>query len=338
MNDRQRADHTDVKINVKKPSDDWIANFEIKATSALPALYANGNQQVQLTVNVEPYDGRTVTPTQLNSISLYSKNTDGSYQRLAINPVTEGDWAQQTERNPVYDYFEGVTTVAHATGREGLAKNDSERAVSSKVLYVTTLASGGSTITLVAGIDYDASTTLYSDVVPYTSTAVVTAHSSKLYDDPAEFSFIRTGEPANDRWTMTYRLRPATATVKLAAGTITPNGMIRWARNEPGNTFATIVGWVQVNTTAIRHEENITKHFDETTKDILQKEVPNASASDLLIFMQADNRFPYHYDSAVGYKGPLQVQGSDKQGNPVQLGIAFEGTERTSLTLQMMMN
>ena len=114
--------------------------------------------------------------------------------------------------------------------------------------------------------------------------------------------------------------------------------MIKWARNEPGNTFATIVGWVAINTKAIQYEVNITNRFDQPARDALKKEVPSASSSELIIFMQADNKFPYHRDSAIEYKGPLQVRGSDKQGNPIELGIVFEGTERTSLTLEALKN
>jgi len=311
-----------------KEPEDWLSMFKIEVTSSASDLYNNGNQQIEVTVTAEPVRGETITDAQLRSITLYTKEPNGSYRPISPSPTTEGSWAQQTERDPRFDYYD----PGAQDGPEASTDVRRPKAELYRTFYVSSRASSGSTLTVSAGIDYSPTIRYHSDVAPYQSTVVLTARNSRVYDSPEQFTLVPNIEEVTpDRYFVTYRLQPIGAGVAFAVVNVSPNGMIRWQRNEPGNTFATIVGWVEVGTTKIRYEESITRELGASAVALLRRDVGAASANSLILFMQADNRFPYHYDTAVNYQGPLRVSGADKQGHLIRIAIRFKGDSRNEL-------
>lgn len=68
-----------------KLDNQWLTRFRLDITSSSNRLYANGRQQVEVTVTLEPRKGETLSEESLNSLSLVLIDEDGE-PRLLDHP------------------------------------------------------------------------------------------------------------------------------------------------------------------------------------------------------------------------------------------------------------
>lgn len=77
----------------------WLSTFTLAVTSGSNTLFANGRQQIEITVGVTPQDGEEVTDEQMETIRLVTLDDDGNYQELP------DELQVQAERDERFDYY-----------------------------------------------------------------------------------------------------------------------------------------------------------------------------------------------------------------------------------------
>lgn len=309
--------------------EDWLYTYEINISSSSSSLYANGHQQVELEIRLSSRSEQVITDEQYESIQLYTKSVNGTYNLLAtdLGPVTR--WAQQKSQDERFDYYPGdlrKISIKH----ENKEHRETDR---SKKLYITTNSTGGSTLTIGAGITFAPGTVYYSDETPFHSSITLTAQTPPSYDLPEDYTFVSTREDIiPGRFINLYRL--TLRHLPLVTAECTPQGMIKWERNAVGESRATHVGWVGIGQVNVRYESEIVQSFSDAFKERLYQSLPSPDSNRVVIVMQGDNGIFFDNNIATKFKGPMTVKGLDKYGNLHNLEISFSQNSREELSIQ----
>lgn len=146
-------------MNHTQQANQWLRRFRLDITSSSNRLYANGHQQVEVTITLEPRDGQTITEEQLSTLQLILIDDEGGIRDL------DGALLAHSERDPRFDYHA-------ATSVPGALVHSSARAIR-KRFHVSSTLPGGSLSTIHAGIWFDASTSFETNVAPFRSSVVI---------------------------------------------------------------------------------------------------------------------------------------------------------------------
>ncbi|MFJ9989129.1 hypothetical protein ACIQSO_00180 [Pseudomonas putida] len=145
---------------MSKKATQWLSRFRIDITSNSNRVYANGRQQLAVTVSLAPRDGETITDEQLNSICLFEINDDGQYCQL-------DNWlVAHTERDQRFNYY-------GATGGAPQGLIDSNSQTRRRTFYISSTCPGGTLRTVYAGVLQDPDTPFFTDTAPFKSSIVV---------------------------------------------------------------------------------------------------------------------------------------------------------------------
>jgi len=325
--------------NAPMPIEDWLSVFAIDVTSSVPALYANGYQQVELTLSVEARENEdgseNLTEAEYNSLCLFSKNPDGSYARIPFAGDSEASWLQTTEKDPLFDYYEAAKNSQPINTTAPSTQAPVDNTKRTKKVFVTSTASGGSTLEIFAGITYRDGTLYYTGDINGEQSVVVTAYHPRTFTAPSSFLF--THEPpeggASERYFINYKLRPRDENAEFSLGGWDQKGLIKWAENEASNTRATLVGFVSAGETKIVHPADMLKNLPQAFLNDLRRELPSQTPGALTFCMQGDNRINFHPQTEIKFRGPIEVYGFDRQGHKYITRVAYEAGSRDTLTI-----
>lgn len=155
---------------LKNPSQ-WLRRFRLDITSSSNRVYANGLQQVEITVTLEPRDGQTISPESLDSLSLVQIDEEGD-ARILDHP----DLYAHRERDTRFVYHAASGTAPSAL---------TERTANSirRVFYVTSKRPGGTLSQLYATIWKDENTYAITHVAPFVSSVVIESIAPPLVHD-----------------------------------------------------------------------------------------------------------------------------------------------------------
>ncbi|QXH55458.1 hypothetical protein [Pseudomonas maumuensis] len=138
----------------------WLSRFRVDITSNSNRIYANGRQQVEVTVTVEPRSGQTVTEEQLDSIALLEIDENGEF--LILNDLL----IARNKRNERYEAH-----AARGSNPQNLLASTS--ATRHRKFYVSSRHRGGTLSTIYAGIYMNQDTHFETNVAPFKSSAVI---------------------------------------------------------------------------------------------------------------------------------------------------------------------
>ncbi|MGG5290654.1 hypothetical protein [Pseudomonas shirazensis] len=138
----------------------WLSRFRVDITSNSNRVFANGRQQLQVTVTLAARDGKAISEAQLDSIYLFEIDQDGQYQRL------DNDLLAERERDFRFDYHA-------ASGGVVQPLPDANNRTRRRTFYVSSICPGGSLHTVYAGIQYDADAQFATDTAPFKSSVVI---------------------------------------------------------------------------------------------------------------------------------------------------------------------
>jgi len=143
------ATHNDLK---------WLTRFSVNITSNSNKVYANGCQQLEVSVSVTPKAGAELTDEQMNSIRLVIQDDDGVYQELS------GELSASTERDIRFEYYGASGTAPSPLMDGGRAR---------RKFYVSSIRPGGSLDKIYAVIKKDQDTTYGSYTSFFNSSVTV---------------------------------------------------------------------------------------------------------------------------------------------------------------------
>jgi len=138
-----------------------LSKFELRIDSPTPNLYANGQQQISVTVVADPtaVDGEEVriSNSELNSILLVNAETHEELNQTDLAGIPEGEevWAWNLSRNDKIDYFPSNPVA--------VGEPDT-RIPREKTLYVQTRSTR--LISIAAELTRDDNRKFYSNVIP----------------------------------------------------------------------------------------------------------------------------------------------------------------------------
>ncbi len=150
----------------------WLRRFRVDITSNSNRVYANGRQQVEVTVTLEPRDGQTITEQSLASLELLQIDDQGQFH------ILDAELQAHHERDPRFAYH-AASGVAPSPLMESSPRTIRRR------FYVSSTLPGGTVSTLYAGIWKDEQTHFETNVAPFKSSAVIESISPQRLPESA---------------------------------------------------------------------------------------------------------------------------------------------------------
>lgn len=298
---------------------EWLSTFKIEVSSASPGLYGNGLQQVEVTLTVEPEGEEIITEEQLKSLTLVYLDTGGSYIPLPDHKTESSDWFASLTHDERFAYYEGSSR----TDATSSPPSSANRAQLTKKFYVSTVALGGSVITLRARITKTADEHYVSEE-SFESSIDLSSVSVPTYSFPDDYNWAITwqdgGPPANafvHEWSLTAK---HDVLVYAEARDDNPDGMIKWQRNAVDESAASNVGVAYPGETTFRFNTNIVVGADFYERR--HEDVKSTNSYQVVVVLQADNLIPY-YAGGLLHQGPCRVLAFDKNGNSHELEFSF---------------
>ncbi|SEJ13228.1 hypothetical protein [Pseudomonas sp. NFR16] len=314
---------------------DWLSTFKIEVSSSNPLLYGNSLQQVEVTLTVEAVGEEIITEEQLKSLTLVYLDTDGSYIPLPDQMTESFEWFASLTHDERFGYYEG-------SGRTEVTSSlpsSASRAELTKKFYVSTVALGGSEITLRARITKTEGEQYVTEDT-FDSSVDLSSVSVPTYSFPDDYNWAITwqdgGPPANafvQEWSLTAK---HAVLVYAEARDGNPDGMIKWHRNAVGESAASNVGVAYPGDKNFRFNPAIEVGADFSQRR--HEEVKSTKSHQVVVVLQADNAIPYNAEGLM-HQGPCRVLAFDKNGNSHELEFSF-GTgsayeQRTTLQVNV---
>jgi len=180
-------------MNALKIDNHWLTRFRLDITSSSNRLYANGRQQVEVTVTLEPRKGETISEESLDSLSLVLIDEDGE-PRLLDHP----DLFAYKERDKRFVYHAAYGGVPSAL---------TEKTANSirRIFYVTSKRPGGTLTQIYAMMFKDESSYAITNTSPFVSSVVIESitppppHDKAFHLEPGA-SFTYKSPNANSHW------------------------------------------------------------------------------------------------------------------------------------------
>lgn len=147
-------------MNYTQQANQWLRRFRVDITSNSPRVFANGRQQVRVTVTLEPRDGQAISQEALDSLQLILIDDDGNIRDL------DAELAVSTERDSRFTY--------HADS--GSAPSPLMEAATGTIrrhFYVTSTLPGGTLSTIYAGIWKDQENSFETNRAPFLSSVEI---------------------------------------------------------------------------------------------------------------------------------------------------------------------
>lgn len=301
---------------------DWLSAFTIEVTSGSDGAYNNGNQQIMITLTVEPQTGETVTPEELASLLPTVRQADGTFKVLDQFDKTR-PWGWNTEHDPRFDFLSGQFPALNSNPL-------------SKVFYIHTRATGGSTIKLHAQITRDGNP--YFTEKDMESSITLRSVIRPTYTYPADYGFTRTFASGDweqgARFIHEHRLslnsgRFVEATLMSADGhpTVT-NGMLRWQRRVDSDPYASNVGFALPGNPEVKYHADYQPQPGFAERRLERVVTPNAYS--LVVVVQGDDNIPY-IGNPQAYDRPCRLNALDNNGNVHLITMGFKEDEETAL-------
>ena len=138
----------------------WLSRLRLDITSSSNRVFANGRQQVEITVTVEPRDGEEVDENAIASIELFIFDDNAN----ELQP--DGELHVDSERDPRFEYY------AASGGAPSPLMNSSQRTARRR-FYLSSTLPGGSLTTIYAGIRKDTDNHFMTNTGPFQSSVVI---------------------------------------------------------------------------------------------------------------------------------------------------------------------
>ncbi|UVM15755.1 hypothetical protein LOY42_21170 [Pseudomonas sp. B21-023] len=139
----------------------WLRRFQLDITSNSRRVYANGRQQVEITVTLEPRNGQTISRESLDSLALVQIDDEG-IPRVLDQP----DLYAHTQRDERFIYH-------NATGSAPSALLASSSKSVHRRFYVTSKRPGGTLSPIYAAIWMDEDHLFVTNAEPFKSSVVI---------------------------------------------------------------------------------------------------------------------------------------------------------------------
>lgn len=139
----------------------WLRRFQLDITSNSRRVYANGRQQVEITVTLEPRNGQTISRESLNSLTLVQIDDEGN-PRVLDHP----DLYAHTQRDERFVYH-------NANGSAPSALMASSSNAIHRRFYVTSKRPGGTLSQIYAAIWMDEDHLFVTNAEPFKSLVVI---------------------------------------------------------------------------------------------------------------------------------------------------------------------
>lgn len=305
---------------------DWLSTFKIEVSSSAPIAYSNGLQQIEVSLMVEPVRNQIITQEHMNSLTVVRLTQDGEYEAIPEQPehsTTNPEWFFRSERDARFEYYSDARQMPVPATRA-----PSMSAVRTKFVYVSTVALGGTTVTLHARIRKDNDNVFVSEGSNQSSIRLSAVRLPNYsYPDSYKWELTSvTGSLLDSAHVQEWSLSASKAPFSCASFIETlPYGMIRWERNDKGVEAASNVGIALPGIRNISYDPAI-----EVGRDFLirqRKEILSLLYNHhVVVVLQADNKIPY-YEEGVNQGGPCGVRAFDIDGNSHDLQFSFDTTQ-----------
>lgn len=323
-------------------SPNWVVNdMEIYLDSP-PHLYANGFQQVKITLAVKTLDGREEPPLtewERNNIKVVL------YRNRAANqpPDTfaEQGWTVSTTRNG-YAYYpsDPSGTTARKAGFEYFEfyVTCTNTTLAGETVSLAFLVRGENGRTFCTnGMSWYADGTVDTINVIDRNDARIAVHLPKVYDHQqfelspwSELPVSGTDEARaaifNRQCTLTMVL-PNGNTLALREMTVTPAGMIQWSAPLPHDTTASFVGHIEPGQRIINWHD--TDRVPVGHLPLPQNPTPAADKGSFVLCGRVDITRP-----PQPFVGPCLVLVRDAYGTQHHFNISFKNGDRETLELR----
>jgi hypothetical protein len=148
-------------MNNTSKANQWLRRFELNITSNSRRVYANGRQQVEVTVTLEPRTGQTISQQSLDSLALVQIDDEGN-PRTLDHPYLYAH--QQRDERFIYH---------HASGHAPSALTASSPTTLRRRFYVTSKCPGGTLSQIYAAIQMDEEHVFVTDTGPFQSSVII---------------------------------------------------------------------------------------------------------------------------------------------------------------------
>lgn len=297
----------------------WLNKFSIELTSASSHLYSNSRQQAELRLTAEVQPGQpALSPEQISSLSVVLEKDDGSFEQLPFDDSSKL-WWQSTTRDTRYDLMPGTLTTTEAPTVPASASVNTR--LVSKLLYVSTRQTGGSTATLRAQIRKDPSTIYYTtEADSFDCSVVLTTVRPPVFDESDYvWGHITSEGNVDNVFYHEYALR--LKNLGLSSAQLRTPGMIRWQSNYVDETWATYVGMAPPGSNIIRYNEAIPIGADFTPRESPKR----PSDQSLILALNGANNIPFDREG-LKHGGPCEVILVDRHGNDHVVLFHFSDT------------
>lgn len=171
-------------MNYAQLANQWLRRFRVDITSNSPRIFANGRQQVRVTVTLEPRDGQTISQASLDSLQLILIDDDGKIHDL------DAELVASTERDSRFTYHAG-------SGGAPSPLMEAATGTIRRHFYVTSTLPGGTLSTIYAGIWKDQDTSFETNRAPFLSSVEIESITPRrLTQDHFELSVEDAGNNA----------------------------------------------------------------------------------------------------------------------------------------------
>ncbi|AZL68633.1 MULTISPECIES: hypothetical protein [Pseudomonas] len=302
--------------------DDWLSKFIIEVTSGSEGAYNNGNQQIMITLMVEPKEGEIVTEEELKSLLPTVRQADGTFKALDRFDDTL-PWGWNHEHDARFDFLSGQYPAQNSNPL-------------SKVFYIHTRATGGSTITLHAQITRDGQTYFTED--GFESSITLRSVVRPTYTYPADYGFTRTFASGDweqgSRFIHEHNLSLNTGRfveASLMSADDTPastDGMLRWQRRVDQDPYASNVGFALPGNRQVKYHASYKPESGFAGRRVKDVVTPNMDS--IVVVVQGDDNIPYIGNPQL-YDRPCHLRALDNNGNVHRIRMSFKEDEDTAL-------
>lgn len=302
---------------------DYLSIFKIEVSSSSGMLYANGRQQVELTLSVAAAQTYPLTDVEVDTLAVVYFNSNDQYEAL---PTQQGDastWFANRTYNPQFEYFPPLPDSGHLQDESHKVdpRLNPSATVKTRKFYVSTVAQGGSKIKLFARITLAGK--YYFTEGTFESVAEITAVALPVYSE-RDYEFKKTsneGNPPDTAFINEWSLSALNARFSFGELKSEGYGMIRWQRPAGNETAASNVGVALPRDEKFKYSPRIKLGSQFLTERRVFVESYNPYH--IVFVLQASNHIPFD-PSNLPYGGPFSLNAYDIDGNFHEITVAFD--------------
>jgi hypothetical protein len=197
-------------MNYTQQANQWLRRFKVEVTSNSNRLFANGRQQVRVSVTLEARDGHTISDASLDSLKLFVLDDDGIECDLEHTDPTKIGLMASSTRDERFEYH-GHSGQIQARRLDMLSTSKRRH------FYVTTTLPGGSLCTLYARIQNDEEVWVDTRRAPFVS-SVTLEPVTPVHLDETHFALDREDAHSHADYDLdVWHLRFANPNYRIAA-------------------------------------------------------------------------------------------------------------------------